>query len=358
MKQTKRIMRLVSCFLLVAVLAACQEANNSSAPAGSDSAGAGSGDTFTKADWPTRPVNIIVYSSAGGSTDLANRAIAKGMKDSLNVDVIASNMPGALGGTAVNYVWNQRHDGYRMVGVSEGALGHGVLGLHTTTAKDWEYFMVGGTPGIIAVSAESEYQTFSDLYQAIKNEPGKLKIATSVPGCIWNVQWLLTKKLAGFDTQFVPYPGSFPSQTAALSGEVDIVWTGLGEQSEFIKGDKLRALAVFSDTAVDFEGGSIPPITDFIPELKSSMPINQFVGFALPSDTPKKVLDAVGESFEVAMQSEVVKQFGEAKYSKLYGWHGDAAKQVALTQEKVFAWTLWDAGLAKKDPKELGIERP
>ncbi|WP_086934437.1 tripartite tricarboxylate transporter substrate binding protein [Agarilytica rhodophyticola] len=309
-------------------------------------------------DWPNRSTNIVVYSSAGGSTDLANRAIAKSMKESLGVDVIASNMPGALGATAINYVWNQRHDGYRMVGISEGVLSHSVLGLHTSTAKDWEYFMIGGTPGIISVSNDSPYKNFEDLYQAIKNNPGQIKIATSVPGCIWNVQWLLAKNIAGFDTRFVPYPGSFPSQTAALSGEVDIVWTGLGEQSEFIKGKKLRALASFSQKDIKFNGETIPSITNFIPDLKTSMPVNQFVGFALPSDTPKNILDTVTESFKVAMQGESVKQFGEAKYSELYGFYGHEAKQIALDQEKVFAWTLWDAGLGKKNPEELGIARP
>ena len=339
------IYRLSFIFMVSLVISACQDGNNADS-------------TSTSNEWPVRQTNIIVYSSAGGSTDLANRAIAEGMKASLGVDIIASNMPGALGGTAVNYVWNQRRDGYRMVGISEGALGHSVLGLHTSTAKDWEYFMVGGTPGIISVNADSKYKTFADLYAAAKTQPDQLKIATSVPGCIWNVQWLLTKKLGGFATRFVPYPGSFPSQTAALSGEVDIVWTGLGEQSEFIKSGKLRPLAVFSDQAVDFADTTIPPITDFIPELRSRMPINQFVGFALPSDTPKPRLKKVTDSFIQAMQSEPVQQFSQAKYSKLYGWYGEQSKQVAIEQEKVFAWTLWEAGLAKRNPEELGIAKP
>jgi tripartite-type tricarboxylate transporter receptor subunit TctC len=88
------------------------------------------------------------------------------------------------------------------------------------------------------------------------------------------------------------------------------------------------------------------------------MPLNQFVGFALPSDTPKSVLDTVSKSFRTAMDSEPVKQFSVAKYSQLYGLDGPQAKKLALKQEQVFAWTLWDAGLAKKNPEELGIERP
>lgn len=335
------------CIFVLAGLAisACQDSNNNASVEATE-------------NWPTRPVNIIVYSSAGGATDLANRAIAQGMKDSMGVDVIASNMPGALGGTAVNYVWNQRRDGYQIVGISEGALSHAVLGLHSSTANDWEYFMVGGTPGIVSVNADSEYQTFAELYAAIQARPGELKIATSIPGCIWNVQWLLAKDIGNFDTRFVPYAGSFPSQTAALSGEVDIVWTGLGEQIEFIKGGKLRALAVFSDESIEIDGQIIPAIVDAIPELQKSMPLRQFVGFALPSDTPKRMLDTVTQSFITAMQSEPVRQFGIAKYSELYGLHGEQAKKTALDQEKVFAWTLWNAGLAKRSPEDLGIDKP
>jgi len=87
-------------------------------------------------EWPERTINIIVYAAAGGATDLSNRAIAEGLKGPLGVDVVASNMPGAMGGTAVNYVWTSKHDGYVFAGVSEGYLGQCVLGIHHTTAKD------------------------------------------------------------------------------------------------------------------------------------------------------------------------------------------------------------------------------
>ena len=315
----------------------------------------GSGST---AEYPARPVNIIVYSSAGGATDLANRAIAEGMRPAMGKDVIASNMPGALGGTAVNYVWNQAHDGHRLVGISEGALGHSVLGLHDKTAKDWDYFMVGGTPGILSVNAKSSYKTFEELDTAVKAHPGKMTISTSVPGSVWNVQWLNTKRLGGFDTKFIPYPGSAPSQTAALSGEVDMVWTGLGEQSEMLKGGYLRPLAVFDNKGIEFEGHTIPPITNFIPELESVMPINQFVGFAIPSDTSNEVKAKITSAFEVGMKSQNVKDFAVAKHSNLLGLHGDSAKALALQQEKTMTWTLWDAGIAKTNPADLGIEKP
>ncbi len=339
MKHLLTIRALIATFLLASA-AACTQPEASSA------------------DFPKRPVKIFVYSSAGGATDLANRAIAEGMKETLGVDVIASNMPGALGGIATKYVWNQPHNGYSIVGISEGALGHSVLGLNEQTAKDWDYFMVGGTPGILSVNSDSPYQSFEDLMSAVTAAPGKLTIATSVPGSVWNIQWLNTKKLADFDTRFVPYPGSFPSQTAALSGEVDMVWTGLGEQSEFLKGNTLRPLAVFSDEPVEFEGKTIPAITDFLPDMKMVMPIDQFVGFAIPSDTPEEIKTKLGTAFIAGMESESVVLFGQSKYSTLTGLHGAEAKQQALSQERTVAWTLWDAEIAKVDPSTLGIEKP
>lgn len=310
------------------------------------------------AEWPERTINIIVYSSAGGSTDLSNRSIAEGLKKQLGVDVVVSNMPGAMGGTASNYVWNSKHDGYTCFGLSEGYLGQCVLGLHPTTVKDWEIFMVGGTPGIISVNPNSPYQNFQQLFDDVKKKPEELTVATSSPGCIWHIQWLTAKKYGDFNAKFVPYPGSFPSQTAAMAGEIDIVWTGLGEQSEFIKGKKLRPLAVYDTKPLEFAGLTIPPITDFIPELEKVMPIKQFVGFALPADTQKEILDKITDAFKIAMKDEAVKKFGEMKYSQLYGYCGEEARQIASKQQSVFTWLLWDEGIAKISPEEFNIPKP
>ena len=310
------------------------------------------------ADWPKRTINIIVYAAAGGATDLSNRAIAEGLKGPLGVDVVASNMPGAMGGTAVNYVWNAKHDGYTFAGVSEGYLAQCVLGIHPTTARDWEWFMVGGTPGLISVKGGSHYKDFQQLYDDVKSKPGKMSIATSIPGCIWNIQWLTAKSYGGFDLKFIPYKGSFPSQTACMSGEIDVVWTGLGEQSEFVKGRKLQPLAVYDTKPLEFAGLTIPPITKYIPELEKVMPIKQFVGFALPSDTPRSILDKVTDAFKVAMKHKAVADYGTMKYSELYGYYGEQSKRVAINQQKVFTWLLYDAGIAKKSPAEFGIPRP
>ncbi|WP_041525026.1 tripartite tricarboxylate transporter substrate binding protein [Gilvimarinus agarilyticus] len=308
--------------------------------------------------WPQRTVNISVFSSAGGSADIASRAIAESMKSGFNADIVINNMPGSLGGSAIHYVWNQPHDGYHLVGISESVLGHSVLGLHTSTAKDWDYFIVGGTLGVISVSNSSPYKTFDELLNAINRNPNSLTIATSVPGSVWNIQWLNAMETGGFSTRNIPYAGSYPSQVAVLSGEVDIVWTGLGEQSEFIKSGHLRALAVFDSKAVNFNGQHIPAITDYIPNLRIAMPINQFVGLAIPSDTPTLVLKKLTTAFKKGMKSKRIKTFAVEQYFSLLGISGKEAKDFVQAQESIIAWTLWNSGIGSKNPKDLDIERP
>lgn len=316
------------------------------------------GATEDPASWPTRQIDVIVYSSPGGATDLTNRVLAEEMSKTLGVEVAVSNMPGAFGGAGVTYVWNQPHDGYRLAGISESALGLAPLGLIESTAKDWDWFFLGGTPGAISVRADSPYEDFASLLAAVRANPDGLKIAPSVPGGIWHIQWLNTKRLTDFETRFVPFQGTQPSLVAALSGEVDIVWTGLGEQSELIEGGRLRPLAVFSTQPASIAGESVPPITDFMPELAEVMPIDQFVGFAVAADTPEPVKAKLAEAFDAAMQSEAIAAYMADRFITPSGLRGEEAKSLALAQEQIFVATLVEAGLAQRDAEALGIAAP
>ncbi len=309
-------------------------------------------------EWPTRPINIIVFSAAGGSTDLSNRALAEAMKPYLGVDIVVQNMEGAMGGTATSYVWDAPHDGYLWFGLSEGFFGQCVLGIHPTTVEDWEFFWVGGTPGIISVRKDSPYQNFQELLDDIKERPGEITIATSIPGCIWHIQYLTFERYGGYDLEWIPYPGSRPSIVSAIAGEVDVVWTGLGEQAEFLKAGQLRPLAMYDTKSHEFAGVTVPPITDFVPELAEIMPLRQCVGFALPADTSPEILDKITGAFVEGMKEKPVLDFAENVYSELYGYYGKEAKDFARRSQSIFAWLLWEEGVAKESPDKFGIPKP
>ena len=126
----------------------------------------------TAADWPSRTVQVFVWASAGGDTDLTNRTIWGIAEKQEKATVNIANTTGALGGLAANKVWGARRDGHAVLGCSEMLHPLPVLGAHPTTSKDWDVFVIGGGPGIIGVRADSPYKTFEDFMKAAKENPG------------------------------------------------------------------------------------------------------------------------------------------------------------------------------------------
>lgn len=312
------------------------------------------------ADYPARDINMIIFSAAGGGTDLANRALAAEMSKTLGVNIPASNMEGASGGVAATYVQAKPHDGYNLLGISEGLFPLAVLNCAQYTFEDWEYFILGGTPGLISVSVDSPYQTVEEVVEAMKANPGKITLANSQVGCIWDIKAALFKQATGVEYQFMAYQGSNPSILACLNGEVDVIITGYGEQSEYLKAGKLRPLAVMEQEGAEIAGvGYVESVVKAIPELDGVIgSVGQSVGFAVPSDAGEDVIAALTEAFLAALESDSVKEYCETKYLTMTGLVGDEAKAVAADMESVFSWLLYENGVAPISPEEFNIPKP
>jgi tripartite-type tricarboxylate transporter receptor subunit TctC len=320
----------------------------------------GCSDTRAAGEWPGRQtINIAVFASPGGSTDLANRALAAALERELGARFSVLNMPGAHGGLAAAYVWNAPRDGQTWFGTAEASLALAVMGAHSTTTRDWRYFIVGGSPGVLSVPAGAPHRDIDDLLTAIRSRPGQIRLASSFPASAWHVQYLALARAGDLEVRWVSYPGSHPSQVAALSGEVDVVLTALGEQVEFLRAGRLRPLATIQTEAVEVPGvGWVPPITEALPAVAEYLPLRQFVGFALPADTPPEILERVEAAFHRAMQSEEVLNFARQSHSDLLGLSGEEAREFVERQQRVYAWFLHDEGVAMHSPAEFGIERP
>jgi tripartite-type tricarboxylate transporter receptor subunit TctC len=318
----------------------------------------GSASVFAK-EWPARPIEISCFASAGGGTDTTDRAIAKAMEPHLGVKINVVNRTGGAGGVAANAVWTKPHDGYYWGGFSESILPMPVMGGHHTSAKDWIYYMVGGAPGVISVPAGSKYKSLDDLVNAVKAAPGQIKASASASGCIWHTKLIALQNGAGINFNFVPFNGSHPSQVAAMTGEVDTVLTSISEQAELIKAKKLVPLAMIELKPYDFPGtGTIPAAVEAYPDVAKLLPLDQWLGFALPADVPKDVIAKVDDAFAKAMESDIIKDLAKNRNMTLYGYYGKKAQDVARKMESTWTWTLYELKIAKKSPAEFGIPKP
>lgn len=309
-------------------------------------------------EWPTRPIEIACFGAAGGGTDLVDRTIAKAMEPFLRVQINVTNRAGGGGGVAMDHVWSRPRDGYTWGGFSESILPAPVMGAHHTSSKDWIYFMVAGAPGVISVRPESPYKTLDDLVKAAKAKPGEIKASASTSGGIWHTKLIALMHGADIKFNFLPFNGSHPSQVAAMTGEVDAVLTSISEQAELLEAKKLVPLAMVELKGYEFKGMKIPAAVEKYPGVAKLLPLDQWLGFALPADTPKPILEKITDAFKKAMESDLVKDLAKTKNLTLYGYYGDQAQKVVRSMERVWMWTLWDLKVAKKSPAEFGIERP
>jgi tripartite-type tricarboxylate transporter receptor subunit TctC len=310
-------------------------------------------------DWPKRPIEVSCFAGAGGGTDTTDRAIAKAMEPYLGVNINVVNRTGGAGGVAMNAVWSKPHDGYSWGGFSESILPAPVMGGHHTSAKDWIYYMVGGAPGVVSVRSDSKYKTLDQLVKAAKANPGKIKASASATGGIWHTKLIALESGTGIKFNFVPFNGSHPSQVATITGEVEVVLTSISEQAELVKAKKLVPLAMVELKPYNFPGvGTIPAAVDKYPGVAKLLPLDQWLGFALPADVPPDVIKEVNNAFVKAMQTQAIKDLAKNRNMSLYGYYGGEAQGVAQKMESVWTWTLFDLGIAKKSPAEFGIPKP
>jgi len=340
----KRFFKNWGCFLLIATLVVGFLAGNV---------------IFAEEKWPTRSISVICFSSAGGGTDTWNRAVAAEMQGILGVPITVTNMTGGRGGVAASYVWDHPHDGYLVLGASETLLLLPTNAAHPTTAKDWEFFIAAGAPGCICVRADSPYKTFQEFVDYAKSHPGDISISNSGMGKLWHMKAAMMDLYAGVKFKHIPYKGSHPAIVACVAGETNAVVASVGEVFSFVKAGKLRPLVMTEPESFLFKGyGKVPAITDFFPQLKQYLPLNQWLGYMLPADTPKYVLDKFASAFEEALKSDKIKNLANTRMEKIYGLTGAKAKEFALKMQSRLCWTQYRMGFSRVPPEKCGIPKP
>ncbi len=309
-------------------------------------------------EWkPDRPINIVVTASAGGMTDSVSRAMAKSMEEYLGVSIQVTNMPGGSGQIATEYVLQQPHDGYNILGMSSDLHALPVLSNFQYTSADFDNCVVMSAKGVLSVPVNSPYKTIEELIEAAKTT--ELKAAASQAGSIWGVKLVNFMDITGLKLNKISYEGSAPSQVAALNGEVDMVLTGLSEQREYILGGQLRPLAMIEAEPAELEGfGTIASLADIYPEMKDMTLPMQWVGLSFPKDFPADVIEAYHKAYDYSLASEGMAKLSQTLGVPIVGLYGDNATELLNRLDSVTAWTLFNSGVATVDPSTLNIPKP
>jgi tripartite-type tricarboxylate transporter receptor subunit TctC len=264
------------------------------------------------AEYPDKPIRMIVPYPPGGTTDLLARAIAPLLGERLHQTVVLDNRAGAGGVIGAQAVARSAPDGYTLVFASIAS--HGILPVLQKPApydalKDFSPItLVAITPNVLVANIQQPIKSVADLLAAAKAKPGTINFGSTSLGGSPHMSGELLKTMAHIDIVHVPYKGGGPMLIDLMGGQIQVAFDNLPSSISQIRAGKIRALAV--TTAERWPGApDIPTMAEAgVPGYESSA----WFGMLAPANTPKPIVDLLQKNVAAILQlPEIRKMFLE-----------------------------------------------
>ena len=247
------------------------------------------------ADWPNKPLRLLVGSVPGGGTDAMARAVADKLGPLLKQTVVVENKPGASNTLAADLAAKSA-DGHTMVmGVSTAhAIAPHLLKLGYDNDRDLTpVVFVGAVPNILVVNNDVPAKSVQELIALLKSKPGTYNFASSGSGSTQHIAAELFKDATGVQMIHIPYRGSGPALVDLMGGQVQIAFETASSVIPHIKSGKVRALAVLSAK----RNAQLPDVPTMAEAGVPGVEMSAWYGIYMPSATPaanqKRIHDAV-----------------------------------------------------------------
>jgi len=252
------------------------------------------------ADYPTRPVRIIVGYPPGGSTDIVARLIGNWLSQRLGQQFIVENRAGAGNNIGTEAVVKAAPDGYTMLLVNPANTINASLYKHLNFVFLRDIDPVANViqvPNVMEVNPSVPAKTVAEFIAYAKANPDKVNVASSGNGTSIHLSGELFKMMTGTKMTHVPYKGSAPMLTDLLAGQVQVTFDNLPSSIGHIKAGKLRALAVTTSKRSP-EMPDVPTVAETVPGYEASA----FFGFGVPHGTPKEIVDKLNAEINLALK--------------------------------------------------------
>ena len=285
------------------------------------------------ADYPTRPVHIIVGYPPGGSTDIVARLIGNWLSQRLGQQFIVENRAGAGNNIGTEQVTKAAPDGYTMLLVNPANA------INTSLYKKLNFNFLRDidpvasviqVPNVMEVNPNVPAKTVPEFIAYVKANPDKVNVASSGNGTSIHLSGELFKMMTGIKMTHVPYKGSAPMLTDLLAGQVQVTFDNLPSSIGHIKAGKLRALAVTTAKRSP-ELPDVPTVAESVPGYEASA----FFGFGVPHGTPKEVVDKLNHEINEALKDPgMLKKLGDLGGIPVAGTPADFGKFLAAETAK------------------------
>jgi tripartite-type tricarboxylate transporter receptor subunit TctC len=252
--------------------------------------GAAGGSAFGQAEWPVRPIRLIVPFTAGSSSDIVARIVAQRLGERLKQQVFVENRVGASGNLGSEAVARAEPDGYTMglANASTHAVAPSLSGrLGYDPVRDFAAVsMLGSSPFVLSVYPGLSARTVAELIGLAKAKPRTLTYASAGPATLAHLSGALFEKMGRIEMVHVPYRGTAQAAIDLMEGRVDMQFGTIPPSIGNIRDGRLRAIgitgAVRNPTLPD-----VPTIAESgLPGYESSL----WQGYVMPARTPPGII--------------------------------------------------------------------
>ena len=242
------------------------------------------------ADYPTKPLHLIVPFAPGGGNDVLARLVSTHLASGLGQQVVVDNRPGASGITATDLVAKSAPDGYTVLlgFIGPLALSPALGRVPYDPVSDFVPLdLLAESYHILVVNPAVPVRSVKELVALAKREPGKLNYASSGQGANLHLITELFKNATGIEMVHVPYKGAGPATTAVLAGEAQVVFGSISSSLSYVRANRLVALAVTSPRR--------SPLAPEVPTLAESgvgdIDVPSWYTLLLPAHTPDDIAE-------------------------------------------------------------------
>ncbi|MCC6887353.1 MAG: tripartite tricarboxylate transporter substrate binding protein [Hyphomicrobiales bacterium] len=259
------------------------------------------------ANYPTRPIRIVVSVPAGGGVDLSARIIASHLQTLWGQAVTVENRAGGSGNIAGEAVWRAAPDGYTLLATPPNILTANAAlfrKLNYDSAALTPVAIMAVAPNVLLVKKDSPARTVSALIAHAKANAGKLSYASQGNGSTSHLTFELFKSRTGIEVTHVPYKGAAPAVNDLAGGHVDTMFCDLGTVLSLHRAERLRIIAAATSNRIAL----LPDVPTIAESVLPGFDSTTFFSLMAPPATPRDIREKLNRAIVAAMRTPDVQE--------------------------------------------------
>jgi tripartite-type tricarboxylate transporter receptor subunit TctC len=253
------------------------------------------------AEFPTRPLKLVIPYAAGGPTDIFGRLVAEYLGKDLKQSVFVENKAGAQGAIAAEMVAHAEPDGYTLLGTSGSVIILNPLlykKLSYDPVRDFRMLaLMTAIPLVLCVNPSVPAKTVAEFVAYARQNPGKLNFGSSGMGSFTHLAGEMFKQMAGIEMTHVAYKGAAPALTDVMSGNIQLMFESATLSLPQIRSGALRPLGVSSTTRIS----DLPEVPTIAESGYPDYFVSVWNGVAVPARVPDEVTRILTDSLNRVM---------------------------------------------------------